>query len=119
MAKKPEHRRFFEGVQKKYPREFQNCKAFVLNFLRGKATEDYLLSQAVVNDLRVAGIPTELEKNYGLDRFHQFLGMLIYDVITIDLKDLDFKGWEYTKTEINNRDYLQSIYFKPKIHISA
>ncbi|MDF2800403.1 MAG: hypothetical protein K0S61_306 [Anaerocolumna sp.] len=114
MAKKTDHRLFFEGVQKKYPQEFKNCKSFVLNYLKGKGTEEYILSQAVVSTLQIAGIPKDLANIYGEERFHQLLGMIIYDTITINLRDTDFRDWEYTKTELDERDYLQSIYFKAK-----
>jgi len=116
MAKIPEHRLFFESVMSRFPTEFQHCKDTIRNCIVGLCNEKYILSQNVVSLVKKGGISTKLQEIYGLHRFHQFLGMLIYDIITIDLRDKEFKGWEYWKTKVQERDYLQTIYFRSRCH---
>lgn len=106
------HWDFYESFKRKYPRTFTKLTV-TLNqdvtnrVLRG---ESYMLAQDLASKLVVDDY--QFEKPIPENILHSLAGMDLYKIMS------SLSGWHFEKTQLNGKDFTQSIYFKGNGRVS-
>ncbi|MEG6512529.1 hypothetical protein V6C32_11455 [Desulforamulus ruminis] len=100
------HWRFYENFKRKYPRTYALLNTQILSEV-GRCVSNgqtYILAQGVASKLRTVDYQFETSvPDYSL---HSLAGMDLYNIME------SLPGWYFNKTELSERNFLQTIYFK-------
>lgn len=103
------HWDLYEGLKKKYPKTYAKLKDDVNNEVTCciNKGDKYILAQGIVSKLVVSNY--QFEKQIAENILHSLAGMELYTIMDLT------PDWYYEKTQLQGKDFTQSIYFKGKL----
>lgn len=102
------HWDLYEWLKKNHPQTYKKLKNDVSQEVTNCISngDNYILAQDIVSRLVVSNY--QFEKQIAENILHSLAGMELYTIMDVT------PNWYYEKTQLQGRDFTQSIYFKGK-----